>query len=324
MPQLESIIQNDGSFFDLIIIGAGPAGLTAALYAGRARLKTLIIEKALIGGMAATTDRIENYPGFPEGISGMDLSHKFEEAVRKLEIPIYYGDVTTISRDRSIIIEGKKIKAKAIIIASGTETKKLGVEGEDRLRGRGISYCATCDGPFYRDKNIAVAGGGNSAVEEAIYLTRFAKKVSIIHRREKLRADKILVERALNDPKIFMIWDSIIEKIEGEKRVEALSLYNNATKIKTKIPMEGLFIYVGRTPNSSFAKEVVNTNKNGFIKTDQEMKTSVPGIFACGDVISKSLWQIVTATGEGAVAAESARKFIEEEYSDNAKKTITA
>ncbi len=313
LPKLEAIIEKNGPLFDLIIIGGGPAGLTAAIYAGRARLKTLVIEKALLGGMASTTYHIENYPGFPEGLSGIDLSHKLEEQAGKLGCLFYYGNVSRVGKDRTIEIEGRKITAKAIIIAAGTETKKLSVPGEEEFRGRGVSYCATCDGPFYRGKSIAVVGGGNAAVEEALYLTRFANKISIIHRRDKLRADKVLAEKAMNDPKIFIVWNSTIEKIEGNKRIESILVYNSQTKIKTKIPIDGVFVYVGMTPNTSFLKNLLKLDDNGFIIADSDMKTSASGIFACGDVIKKSLRQIVTAAADGATAAESARKFIIEE-----------
>ncbi|MBI5701183.1 thioredoxin-disulfide reductase [Candidatus Saganbacteria bacterium] len=312
MPKLEAIVQNAGPHFDLIIIGGGPAGLTAAIYAGRSRLKMLVIEKALVGGMATTTFHIDNYPGFPEGISGIEISQRLEQQVQKLDVPIFYGDVTNVHKDRSIEIDGKKLTAKALIIATGSETLKLNVPGEKELRGRGVSYCATCDGAFYREKNIAVVGGGNSAVEEAIYLTRFGKTVNIIHRRDRLRADKILAEQATINPKIFIHWNSVVQKIEGEKKVEKILLENVNTKIKSKIPVDGVFIYVGMKPNTDIVKKIVKLSENGSIVADHDMKTSAPGIFACGDVIDKSLRQIVTACGDGAIAAESARKFIEE------------
>lgn len=264
--------------------------------------------------MASTTYRIENYPGFPEGLTGIELSQKFEEQVRKLNVPIYYGDVVKITSDRKVEIEGKKLSAKALIIASGTETKKLGIPGEDEFRGKGVSYCATCDGPFYKDKNIAVIGGGNAAVEEALYLTRFAKMITIIHRRDKLRADKILAERATNDPKIFIMWNSVVESVQGDKRIEGISVKNTQTGVKSNLPIEGIFIYVGMNPNTGFARGVVEMNADGFIKAGPGMKTSAAGIFACGDVLDKGLRQIVNASGEGAVAADSARKFIEEKH----------
>lgn len=309
-PLLEEIIK-DGPLFDVIIIGAGPAGLTAGIYCARARLKTLIIEKALVGGMVGTTNHIENYPGFPDGVNGIELVQRMEEQARRLGVIIYYGDVLKVANSTMIEIEGKKLSCKAIIIAAGTEMKKLGVPGEDALRGRGVSYCATCDGPFYKDKNIAVVGGGNAAVEEALYLTRFAKKVSIIHRRDKLRADKILAERAMNNPNIFILWNSVIESINGEKRVENITIKNVQTKVKTTIPLDGVFIYVGMKPDADFIRLKLKTDKDGFIKVNANMETSIPGIFACGDITQKPLRQVITAASDGAIAANSARMFIE-------------
>ncbi len=322
MPKLEAIVQSHGPIFDLIIIGGGPAGLTAALYAGRARLKTLLIEKALLGGMASTTYHIENYPGFPHGISGMDLSRHFEEQAKKFGADFYYGEVSGLSvkPDRKIItIENRTIEARALIIASGTETKKLGVPGEDQFHGRGVSYCATCDGPFYREKNIVVVGGGNAAVEEALYLTRFANKISIIHRRDKLRADRVLAEQALNDPKIFVIWDSQVEEILGADRIEKIKVKNLKSGNSSYLAADGIFIYVGATPNTTIANGLIDADKEGYIKTDEAMRTSVAGIFAAGDVRSKTLRQIITAAGDGAIAADSARSYIEEQLSKKRK-----
>lgn len=311
-PKLESIIKKDGPLFDVIIIGAGPAGLTAAIYTGRAKLKTLIIEKALVGGMAGTTNLIENFPGFPKGISGIELTQKIEEQARQFGATLYYGEVLTVKSDKTVEVDKYKLNAKAIIIATGSEPKKLGVPGESDFRGRGVSFCATCDGPFYKDKNIAVIGGGNAAIEEAIYLTRFASKVTVVHRRDKLRADKILVERALNNPKIFIIWNTTIEKIEGEKQIENILVYNSQTKTRTRIPVNGIFVYIGMKPNTQYLKDLVKLDENGFIKVDQNFMTDANGIFACGDVIAKPLKQIITAASDGAVAAHSALKFIEE------------
>ena len=223
LPQIEAIITKKGPSFDLIIIGGGPAGMAAAIYAGRARLKTLLIEKALIGGQASTTYQIENYPGFPEALSGMDLSSRLEIQARKCGADIFYGNVTSIKdegKKKFVSIEGKQLDCQSLILAMGSEPKKLKVKGEAEFRGRGVSYCATCDGPFYRDKNIVVVGGGNAAIEEALFLTRYAKKISVVHRRAKLRADKILAERVINDPKIFIFWDSVVQEIQGKNRVE--------------------------------------------------------------------------------------------------------
>lgn len=314
LPKLEAIVQSHGPLFDLIIIGGGPAGLTAALYAGRARLKTLLIEKALLGGMASTTYLVENYPGFPHGISGMDISRSFEEQAKKFGADFYYGEVAEIidKKDRKEIkIDGKIIETRAVIIASGTETKKLNIPGEDQFRGRGVSYCATCDGPFYREKNIVVIGGGNTAVEEALYLTRYARKISIIHRRDKLRADRILAEQALNDPKIFVVFNAQVEEILGSARIENIKVKNLLTQKSNFIPTEGIFIYVGSVPNSSLLAGMADLDKEGYVLTDENMKTSVPGIFAAGDIRKKNLKQIVTAASDGAIAANSVRLYLD-------------
>ena len=317
LPRLEAIVQSHGPLFDLIIIGGGPAGLTAALYAGRAGLKTLLVEKALLGGMVGTTYLIENYPGFPHGVSGIDLSRHLEEQAKKFGADFYYGDVTEISvKDKKKIlkIDGRQVEARALIIAAGTETKKLGVPGEEQFIGRGVSYCATCDGPFYKGKNIIVVGGGNSAIEEALFLTRYAAKISVVHRRNKLRADNILAEQALNDPKIFVVWDSQVEEILGSSRIEKVKTKNLVTGQTNFIPADGVFIYVGSRPNSGFVKGMINLNDDGYIKTDDNMKSSVPGIFAAGDIRVKSLRQVVTAASDGAIAANSARQYIENEF----------
>jgi len=316
LPKLEAIVLSHGPLFDLIIIGGGPAGLAAALYAGRARLRTLLVEKALLGGMASTTYLIENYPGFPHGVSGMDLAKYLEEQAKKFGADFYYSDVTgiTIKDNKKIVqIDGRSVEARALIIAAGTETKKLNIPGEEQFIGRGVSYCATCDGPFYKGKNIVVVGGGNAAIEEALFLTRYASKISIIHRRNRLRADKVLAEQALNDPKIFVIWDSQVEEIIGTSRIEKIKVKNVQTKKTNYIPADGVFIYVGSQPNTSFIKGIIDLDKEGYIKTDENMKTSVMGIFAAGDIRVKSLKQVVTAVADGAIAANSARLYIEEE-----------
>lgn len=310
-PKPKAVKTDKNPNLDLIIIGGGPAGLTAAIYALRARLKVLLVEKMILGGTASTTFQIENYPGFPEGLSGIELGKRLQEQVNKLNLEILWGDSTKI-KDHQVQVDGKMLSAKAIIIATGTESAKLGVPGEDKFRGRGVSYCATCDGPFYKDKNVMVIGGGNAAIEEAIFLTRYASKVSIVHRRDKLRADKILSERALANEKIYFYWHSMAEKIGGQEKVEDITLKDLLTDKKFKVPVEGIFVYIGSQPNSTFVRGLVKLDKQGFIVTDEEMKTSVPGIFAAGDIRAKSLRQIVTAAADGAIAAESARKYIEE------------
>lgn len=303
-----------GKMLDLIIVGGGPAGLTAALYAKRAGLNILLVEKMILGGMASTTYFIENYPGFPEGISGMELSQRFQDQAKKLGINVSWGNAINVinkKNRREVTVDGKSISAKALIIATGTEAAKIGVPGEDEFRGRGVSYCATCDGAFYKDKNIMVVGGGNSAIEEALFLTRYGKKVSVVHRRDKLRAEKILGDRAIADPKIYFFWNSVVEEIKGRQKAEEVILSDLQSKKKIKIPIDGIFVYIGSNPNSDIVKDIVKLDAKGFIKVDENMKTSAEGVYAAGDIIVKPLRQIITAASDGATAAESARKYIE-------------
>ena len=309
-PQPQAMIIEAEKAHDLIIIGGGPAGLTAAIYALRSRLHTPPVEKMILGGQASTTSRVENYPGFPESVSGLDLSQKMAEQAKKLGLNVLWSNAVKI-KNQEVHVEGKILAAKALIIATGTEAARLGVPGEDELRGRGVSYCATCDGAFYQNKNVMVVGGGNSAVEEALFLTRYARQVSIVHRRDELRADKILAEQAKNHPKIYFFWHSVVEEIKGEKMVSEAVLKDLSSNKKLKVPVDGVFIYVGSRPNSEPAKGAVKLDEAGFIITDEKMKTSAPGIFAAGDIRVKSLRQIVTAAADGAIAAESARQFIE-------------
>ena len=313
-PLAKAVIIEESGSYDLIIIGGGPAGLTAAIYALRSKLRILLVEKMILGGMASTTSRIDNYPGFPDGVSGMDLTQKMAEQATKLGLEIIYGSVSRIrsaGKEREVQVDGKLYAAKAIIIASGTEPSKLGIPGEEMFLGRGVSYCATCDGPFYQNKNVIVIGGGNSAVEEALYLTRFASKVSIVHRRDQLRADRILAEHAKHHPKIYFYWHSSVEEILGDKMVKEVMVKDLSSDKKIKVPAEGVFIYVGSKPNSGMVKELVKMDSNGFIVTDEQLKTSQDGLYAAGDVRVKSLRQIVTAAADGAIAAESARIYIE-------------
>lgn len=314
-PKPKKAGANKRSGLDLIIIGGGPAGLAAALYAIRARLKVLLIEKMVLGGQATTTFFIENYPGFPEGVSGMELCNRMQDQVRRLGLDIMWGNVLSVKNKKTtceVQVDGKTLTAKAVIISTGTEAAKLGVPGEDEFRGRGVSYCATCDGAFYKDKNIMVVGGGNSAIEEALFLTRYAKKISVVHRRDQLRADKILAEKAMADPKLYFFWHSVIEEISGQQKVTEVTLKDLNSGKKLKVPMDGIFVYVGSKANSACVKDAVKLDKQGFILTDENMKTSVNNIFAAGDIRAKSLRQVVTATADGAIAAESARKYIEE------------
>lgn len=303
--------------YDLIIIGAGPAGLTAALYAGRYRLNTLILEKMAPGGQIILSSNIENFPGFPGGISTQELVERFKKQVEELGISIEAEEVLAISSSIksgipvfNIKTQNKSYQTKSIIIAAGTQAKRLGVAGEDKFIGRGVSYCATCDGPLFRNKDVAVIGGGDRAVEEAIFLSSYAKTVYLVHRRGELRASGILVEKAKGIPKINFILESIVEEIQGENKVEQVLLKNLKTNSQSKISCQGVFVFVGINPNTGFLKNLLERDEAGFIITDQQMKTSEGGVFACGDCRKKSLYQVITACGEGAVAAHSTHKYL--------------
>ena len=306
----------DASNYDVIIIGAGPAGLTAALYAGRARLKTLILEKATSGGQAATTDIIENYPGFPDGVGGFQLTELMKQQAVEFgaeirEISPVTG-IETHGDNRVVKTDEETLVAKTVIVATGSEPRALGIPGEDELRGRGVSYCATCDGAFYRDKVVAVIGGGNAAVEEAIFLTRFASKVYIVHRRDELRADKIVQERAFDNPKIEIIWDSHLKKILGDGKVNEMVVENKNTHERKSYQVDGVFMYIGTVPNTEFCEGLVDLDGRDFITTDESLQTNVPGIFAAGDCRANLLKQVAVAVGEGALAAVGAEKYVEE------------
>ncbi len=303
---------------DLVIIGGGPAGLTAGIYAARARLDTLLIEKLGQGGQILLTDWIENYPGFPDGVSGFELADLFGKQATRFGLEILNGEVVGIRSDKNfkiVDLGNQTIKCRSIIIATGASPARLGVEGEDTYTGKGVSFCATCDGPFYREKIVAVVGGGNSAVEEALFLTKFAQKVYIIHRRDELRATKILQERAFNNEKIEIIWDTVLDKIEGDdKGVNNLKIKNVKTGKISDLKVDGVFIFIGTLPNAGYVPEEIERNSRGFLITDDNMETSVPGIFAAGDVRAKLLRQIVTAVGDGATAAFAAEQYIQNEY----------
>jgi thioredoxin reductase (NADPH) len=301
------------SDYQLAIIGSGPAGLTAGLYAKRAGLKAVLIEKAFIGGQVTTTYLVDNYPGFPEGITGQELMDRMRQQVEKLELPIIMDDVQKIEhteKNFELKLPEENLTADSVIIASGAYPATLGVPGEDRLRGRGVSYCATCDGAFFKDERLLVIGGGDSAVEEATFLTRFASKVSIVHRRDTLRAEKLIQQHAFENPKIDFIWNSVVQEIVGDKKVEKVALKNVKTNQVSFVEAEGVFIYVGLRPNTSFLDNLVELDEGGFIITDAQMKTSCQGVFAAGDVRQKILRQISTAVGDGAVAAFMAQKYL--------------
>ncbi len=300
---------------DVVIIGGGPAGLTAGVYAARGGLKSLICEEKIIGGQIVLSYEVENYPGFPQGISGMELIENFSKQAEKFGVETSYEGVTKIENDRECksvyLTNGSCIKTKTIIIAAGASANKLGCPGEKKFTGKGVSYCATCDGAFFRNKTVAVIGGGDSAIEEALYLTNLAKKVYIIHRRDQLRAIKILQDRALENKKIEFVFNSVVKEIQGDKLVNGLLIENRKTKEINRLDVDGVFIYVGVTPNTAFVSEIIKLDENGYIITDEKMETNIAGVFAAGDIRVTPLRQVITAAADGAIAASSAQKYIE-------------
>lgn len=300
--------------YDAVIIGAGPAGLTAAIYLSRANLSTIIIDKGVPGGQMLSTDEIENYPGF-ETILGADLGSKMFEQAKKFGAEYAYGDVSEIDDKgeyKVIKLSSKEYKAKTVIVATGAKPRFLKVKGERELIGRGVSYCAVCDGNFFRNREVIVVGGGDSAIEEALYLTKIATKVTVIHRRDELRAQKVIQDRALKNKKIEFKWNSVVDEIIGKENVEAVRIKNVLTGEVSDINTDGIFIYVGVEPFSSIVEKFGVTNKEGYIITDKHMATKINGLFAAGDVREKDLRQVVTATADGSIAAMSIQNYIEE------------
>ena len=308
-------MSNSQDKYDIVIIGGGPAGLSAGIYAARARLKTVLIERGAIGGQIINTEWVENYPGIIETISGIDLTEAMYRQAEKFGLEIVLADVTAVK-----VADGQKIvktsqtdySAKAIIVASGSERQKLNIPGEAEYTGKGVSYCATCDGAFFREKPVAVVGGGNAAITEALELTKFASKITVIHRRNELRATKILQEKAFAESKIEFLWDSIMEEITGETFVEKIGVSNVKTGKKSTLDVSGVFMAVGFKPNTGYLQGLLKLDENGAIVTDEHMETSVPGIFAAGDIRSTSIRQVISAAGDGAVAAINAGKYITE------------
>ncbi|MEK6715050.1 MAG: thioredoxin-disulfide reductase [Candidatus Omnitrophota bacterium] len=300
--------------YDLLIIGAGPAGLTAGLYAGRARLKALILEKLTCGGQILLTETVENYPGFPGGISSSDLMGNIEEQVMKLGVKILEEEVRQIEKIGifwRIKTRENQYDAKAVVIAAGSLPKTLEVEGEKHLTGKGVSYCATCDGPLYRNKIVAVVGGGDTAAEEVLFLTRFAAKIFLIHRRSQLRAAEILAQRLKDNIKVKPIWNAQVLAILGNERVEGLVIKDVNSGNEETILCDGVFIYVGRAPDTGFLGNLIKLDEHGHIITDEAMRTDEPGIFAAGDCRKKTFRQVITACSDGAVALYSAQQYLE-------------
>ena len=298
---------------DVMIIGGGGAGLTAALYASRAKLSTILFEKLVSGGQIATTDLVENYPGFTEGILGPEIAQRMEAQAVRYGTQIIYEEVTNLSRKGDIfeaVSTEANYSARTVILAMGASFRMIGVPNEKELTGKGVSYCATCDGAFFKGKKVVAIGGGDSALQEGIFLTRFAEKVIIVHRRDKLRASPILQERAKTNAKISFIWDTVVDKIEGGRKVEAVLLRNVKTNELQKVSTDGIFVFIGHDPNSGFLRDFVTLDGKGYIMTDSALTTSVPGIFAAGEVRKGAVRQLVSACGEGCAAALAAQDFL--------------
>ncbi|MCK5826638.1 MAG: thioredoxin-disulfide reductase [Desulfuromusa sp.] len=302
--------------YDIVIIGGGPAGMTAGLYTSRASLKTLLIEKAIMGGQMMTATTIENFPGHPGGIGGPELMMRIQEHCVEFGLELDYGTVENVvdnGTTKTVVMDDREIVCKAVIVATGAVPRKMGIEGEEALIGKGVSYCATCDGAFFRDVPIAVIGGGDTAVEEALFLTRFASKVTLVHRRDQLRATQILQDRTLANDKVEVAWNSVVDSLESDSSgLTGAVLKDTQTGETRKIELQGMFVAVGVTPTTGFIRNLVAVTDEGYIKAGEETLTSIPGIFSAGDNRTTPLRQVSTAVGDGAVAALMAEKYITE------------
>jgi thioredoxin reductase (NADPH) len=301
--------------YQLIILGGGPAGLTAGIYAARNKINTLLIEKAMFGGLAVYAESIENYPGFPDGVSGMDLGVLMLKQAEKFGLQTSLAEITELTvqgQQKVVTTTDGKLTAKAVIVALGSERINLNVPGEKEFVGRGVSYCATCDAAFFRDKTIAVVGGGNSAVSEALHLAKFASRVNIIHRRNQFRATPLFLDKAKAEPKISFVTPNVVEAIQGNQEVEKLQLKNCLTGQASTLPVAGVFVAIGQRPNTELLKGLLPLDAGGYIVTNEKMETAVPGIFAAGDIRGNSIRQTISAAGDGATAAIFAGRYIEE------------
>ncbi len=301
--------------YEVVIIGGGPAGLTAGLYTSRSRLNTLLIEIGLLGGQMTTTEVIENYSGFPQGITGDELSRLMEEQAKHFGLEVVSEEAVEVKTESEMMIvktEDNTYHSKTLIICTGNEWRKLGVPGEKEFTGKGVSYCATCDAAFFQDGQIIVVGGGDSALTEALYLTKFAREITIIHRRDALRGTKIYQERVFANPKIKLLWNSVVQEIKGDSVVQSVLVKNVKTGEISELKTEGVFLFVGLSPRTQFLKGLIKLDEAGYILTGENCETSVKGIFAAGDCRKKLLRQIATAVGDGATAAFAAEKFLEE------------
>lgn len=307
-------MSNDKNTESVVIIGAGPAGLSAALYAARGELKPLVLTGMQPGGQAALTHSIENYPGFPEGVGGTEIGDLFQKQAERFGARVEFDSAVSVDfTSRPLIVRtyNGEILAKSVIIASGASSVHLNVPGETELAGRGVSYCATCDGWFFKDKEVIVVGGGDSALEEAIFLTRYATKVTILHRRDELRAGAILQTRARSNSKIHFIWDSVVREIRGEDKVTSVLVENVKTGEQTDVSTDGVFIFIGHTPNNEMYKGQLEVDEKGYLRVDTHMRTSVEGVFACGEAADAHYKQVVISAGMGATAAIAATRYLE-------------
>ena len=304
--------------YDCIIVGGGPAGLTAGLYCARAKLNTLLFEKGTLGGQIALTDLVDNYPGFPEGISGKELTKKFKEQAERFGLQILKKEVIKLEKvGKEIVLHlrtGELVRSKSVILAVGSNPRRLGVPGEEEFLNRGVSYCATCDGALFEGVPVAVIGGGDSATQESLFLTRFASKVYLVHRRDQLRAQKHLQEKVFSNPKITFVPNKVVEEIKGGDFVEKLLLRDTKDNSLSELPVEGVFIFIGLEPNTGFLKGTIDLDDKGYIITDQRMRTSMEGVFAAGDCRSGATGQVAVAVGEGCISAIEAERYIEDNF----------
>jgi thioredoxin reductase (NADPH) len=299
--------------YDVVVIGGGPAGLSAGLYAARGMRKTLLIEKAVTGGQIALTERVENYPGFVEPVNGFDLAQNMQQQAELYGMETLYAEVSAIelgSDPKRITTSDGDILARSVIVTAGADPNKLEVPGETELTGKGVSYCATCDGAFFKDQDVAVVGGGDAALDEGLFLTRYASKVTIIHRRKELRASGILQERAFNNPKIEFIWDSVVESIDGQGEVQSVHLRNLLTGETSVLPVAACFIFIGLHPNSDFLRGALPMDAAGHVEVDLWMRTPIDGVLAAGDIRAQSARQVISAAGDGATAAIAAEHYL--------------
>ena len=305
--------------YDIVIIGGGPAGLAAALYAARARRRTLVLEKAVPGGQIALTSAVENYPGIPT-INGFDLAEKMKGQAEAYGAEVTFAEVTRLEVEGAGRVvhtaDGASYLARALILAGGADYNRLGVPGEERLTGHGVSYCATCDAAFFKDQEVAVVGGGDSAIDEGLFVSRYASAVRVIHRRDELRASKVLQDRAFANPKMRFVWNTVVESIEGEDAVESALVRNVVTGDASRLSVAGVFIFIGSTPNTAYLRDIVPLDEGGHVMTDLWMRTAVPGVFAAGDIRGQSARQVVSSAGDGATAAIAADHYISETFAD--------